>query len=51
MISHRLSVMRECDMVLVIDKGKIVEVGTHASLLDHNGLYAYLYRQQEEERL
>jgi len=51
MISHRLSVMRDCDMVLVIDKGKIVEVGTHAALMDHNGLYAYLYRQQEEERL
>lgn len=46
-ISHRLSFMRECDMVIVLDKGKIVEIGTHESLMKRGGLYAYLYKQQE----
>ncbi|MEN6375146.1 MAG: type I secretion system permease/ATPase [Smithella sp.] len=50
-IAHRLAVMRDCDLVIVIDKGKIVETGTHTSLMQQNGLYAYLYRQQEENRL
>ncbi len=47
-IAHRLAVMRDCDLVIVIDKGKIVETGTHLSLMQQNGLYAYLYKQQEE---
>jgi subfamily B ATP-binding cassette protein HlyB/CyaB len=50
-IAHRLSVMRDCDMVIVIDRGKIVETGNHESLMQTNGLYAYLYKQQEEHRL
>lgn len=50
-IAHRLSVMRECDMIIVIDRGKIVETGTHPSLMEKDGLYAYLYKQQEENRL
>jgi ATP-binding cassette, subfamily B, bacterial HlyB/CyaB len=50
-IAHRLSVMRDCDMIIVIDRGKIVETGNHASLMQKDGLYAYLYKQQEENRL
>jgi len=50
-IAHRLSVMRDCDMVIVIDRGKIVEIGNHESLMQKDGLYAYLYKQQEETRL
>lgn len=50
-IAHRLSIMKECDLVIVIDRGKLMETGTHDSLLDKNGLYAHLYRQQEEHRL
>ena len=50
-IAHRLSIMRNCDLVIVIDKGKIVETGDHPSLMQQNGLYAYLYNQQEENRL
>jgi ATP-binding cassette, subfamily B, bacterial HlyB/CyaB len=50
-IAHRLSVMRNCDLVIVVDKGKVVESGSHATLMDQNGLYAYLYNQQEENRL
>src|SRR5271165_3461284 len=52
-IAHRLSTVREADELLVIDDGRIVERGTHASLLADNGLYAELYRtqfaDQEEE--
>lgn len=47
-IAHRLSFMRECDAIIVIDRGKIVETGGHESLMEKDGLYAYLYRQQEE---
>ncbi len=50
-IAHRLSVMRDCDLVIVLDKGKVVEQGTHKSLMKEEGLYAYLYQQQEENRL
>jgi subfamily B ATP-binding cassette protein HlyB/CyaB len=50
-IAHRLSVMRDCDMVIVIDRGKIVETGNHEALMQKDGLYAYLYKQQEENRL
>ena len=52
-IAHRLSTVREADELFVIDGGRIVERGTHASLLADNGLYAELYRtqfaDQEEE--
>jgi ATP-binding cassette subfamily B protein len=45
-IAHRLSTVREANQLLVIDDGRIVEQGTHASLLADNGLYAELYRTQ-----
>ena len=45
-IAHRLSTVREADELLVIDDGRIVERGTHADLLAHNGLYAELYHTQ-----
>jgi ATP-binding cassette subfamily B protein len=45
-IAHRLSTVREADELLVIDDGRIVERGSHASLLAENGLYAELYRTQ-----
>jgi ATP-binding cassette, subfamily B, bacterial len=45
-IAHRLSTVREADQLLVIEGGRIVEQGTHASLLAENGLYAELYRTQ-----
>ncbi len=45
-IAHRLSTVREADELSVIDDGRIVERGTHASLLAENGLYAELYRTQ-----
>ncbi|MFA5033170.1 MAG: ABC transporter ATP-binding protein [bacterium] len=50
-VSHRLSTLSICDIVYVLDKGKIVETGTHSELLDKQNLYWKLYRHQliEEE--
>jgi ATP-binding cassette subfamily B protein len=45
-IAHRLSTILRADRILVYDRGRIVERGTHASLLAQNGLYARLYREQ-----
>ena len=48
-ISHRLSAVEHADEILVLDEGKIVERGTHASLLENDGLYARMYRLQHRE--
>ncbi len=45
-IAHRLSTIRHADLILVIDKGRIVEQGTHESLLAARGAYYELYRTQ-----
>jgi ATP-binding cassette, subfamily B, bacterial len=45
-IAHRLSTVREANQILVIDDGRVVERGTHASLLTQNGVYAELYHTQ-----
>ena len=46
-IAHRLSAVRRCDKIIVIDKGHLVESGTHEQLMAYGGLYRYLYDQQE----
>ncbi len=48
-IAHRLSTILKADQILVIQDGRIVERGRHADLLNHNGLYADLYRRQFTE--
>ena len=45
-IAHRLSTLREMDRILVFEKGKIVEDGTHEELINKNGIYAKLYGMQ-----
>ena len=45
-IAHRLSTVLNADVILAMENGKIVEIGTHQELLAHGGLYARLYRLQ-----
>jgi ATP-binding cassette subfamily B protein len=45
-IAHRLSTILRADQILVYDRGRIVERGTHAELVGQGGLYARLYREQ-----
>ena len=42
-IAHRLTTIQRADRILVLNKGRLVETGTHAELLDRKGLYQYLY--------
>ncbi len=48
-IAHRLSTIRDANLILVLEKGKIVEQGTHESLIAQAGLYADMYRLQSSE--
>jgi ATP-binding cassette subfamily B protein len=50
-VSHRISTVRDADQILVLDRGRIAERGTHDELIRRNGLYAELHRKQllEEE--
>ena len=48
MIAHRLSTVIDADKILVIDKGKIIEEGTHADLIDMNGHYKKLWEEYQK---
>jgi ATP-binding cassette subfamily B protein len=48
-IAHRLSTVRLCDEIIVIDQGRIVETGTHKQLMKRGGLYSAFYRMQFRE--
>jgi len=50
-IAHRLSTVREADKIVVLDQGKIMEVGNHRELLQHQGLYHRLHSLQETGEL
>jgi len=50
-ISHQMSAAASCDRILVMDKGQIVQSGTHSQLLQQPGLYQSLWNQQKLEEL
>ena len=50
-IAHRLSTIRKANKIIVLDKGEIMEMGTHEELLLHNGLYSNLHRMQFEKHI
>jgi len=45
-IAHRLSTIRQCDRIIVLDKGRIVEDGTYEQLIQQNGFFAELVARQ-----
>ena len=50
-IAHRLSTIRKANMILVLDKGEIKEIGTHNELLAKQGFYYELHKMQFENQL
>lgn len=49
-IAHRLSTVRHCDRIIVLDHGRIVEQGTHEALASQNGIYTRLHAMQSADR-
>jgi subfamily B ATP-binding cassette protein MsbA len=48
-IAHRLSTIEHADQVLVLDEGRLAEIGTHDELLGRGGLYSHLHSMQFRE--
>ena len=45
-VAHRLSTIRDADRILVMNRGRVIEIGTHETLLSQDGFYAKLYNSQ-----
>jgi ATP-binding cassette subfamily B protein len=50
-VSHRLSSLTECDAILVLDQGRVLDVGPHAELLTRCGTYQQLWNQQNRHMI
>ena len=50
LIAHRLSTILHAQTIMVLERGRVVEAGSHAELLEHKGLYYAMWRQQIGER-
>lgn len=50
-IAHRLSTIMDCDLIIVLKEGGVVEQGSHAELLAQGGLYASMWRVQQGEEV
>lgn len=48
-VAHRLSTVKNCDRIMVVDKGKIAEEGTYEQLIEKDGIFADLVRRQRLE--
>jgi ATP-binding cassette subfamily B protein len=49
-ISHRVSSIQHCDLILVMDNGQVLESGTHETLIANKGLYHHFYQMQHEQQ-
>ena len=47
-VSHRLAIAKQCDQIIVLDKGKIVQKGSHDELLAERGLYQEMFHAQSQ---
>jgi ATP-binding cassette subfamily B protein len=45
-IAHRISAVKHCDEIIVLDNGRIAERGNHQQLMELNGIYAEMYQKQ-----
>ena len=44
MVAHRLTTVRDCDMIVVLDRGRVADIGTYHELLERDGLFAAMVR-------